>query len=239
MWFNPIFYDIFVVTSIALELIAENKSIYMIRLIYYFTFIITISFGIISCTSFSNNNNINEARENSIVVIEDVEDAKIKQKYDTTYPYSIAKYIKVISYPNRTIWDCKKISPGAFQFNSMVVKDGKLNFDLSKIIDNVTLNTEQANQLFDILQNKTCLSIEADACYEPRHLIIFYDKNDRIIEYIELCLGCVNYRISEKMAQFDMCNSKMRLLNGFFVKIGIKYFKDLKLEHQYEKELTK
>lgn len=160
-----------------------------------------------------------------------VKDTKVKKVIDSIYPFSKVAYIKIYSYPNRSIWDVKKGESGGQLFNSELIKDGTLNFDKSYIKDEIRLNKTQKEILFDVLYNKDCESDEMAACYNPRHLITFYNSKNQIFEYIEFCLECSNYQIEEKTKSFTICHSKADTLKQTFQKFGVKYYGDKNYEN--------
>lgn len=155
-----------------------------------------------------------------------VTDAKQQKKIDSTYPFSKAKYIKIYSYPNRSAWDVKRGMSGGHLFNNELIKDGKLNFDLSYIQEEVRLDKNQKELLFKILYNKDCESDAMAACYNPRHLIAFYNSKNQIYEYIEFCLECSNFQAEEKTTSFTICNSKTDTIKQTLQNFGVKYFGD-------------
>jgi hypothetical protein len=64
-------------------------------------------------------------------------------------------------------------------------------------------------------------------CYEPRHTIVFYNKKDEILGFVELCFSCVNSRVSDN---FIILKDKMLLQEKLFQEFGITYFEDTKEE---------
>ncbi len=101
----------------------------------------------------------------------------------------------------------------------------------SQIIDQITLTTAQTDNLTDILYNynyskKTNVINETEyGCYNPRHAIIFLDKTDKVLSYIEVCFECEQIKTflpKESIGHF--CDGKYELLKNFFISIGIKHF---------------
>ena len=65
------------------------------------------------------------------------------------------------------------------------------------------------------------------ACYEPRHLIICFDKNNKVYGYFELCIECGTYDSSKNMEgilNFSM--EKGVEFEVLFKEFGIKHFTD-------------
>ena len=81
------------------------------------------------------------------------------------------------------------------------------------------LNAIDVNKLTNILYNLSVkstkslngiiLSEQRYACYNPRNAILFFDENNVLREYIELCFECHRREISsEKIKLKDFCNTK-------------------------------
>jgi hypothetical protein len=121
--------------------------------------------------------------------------------------------VRLISYPSRTFWGMDKKILGS---------DGKISIDKEFIIDDLFLNKGNQSQLILILKDKE-FSEEAAACYEPRHLFVFYDDKGKILGYYEICLECGNGRGSVNLyylPNFSM--EKAEKLKGMFIEIGLK-----------------
>lgn len=108
-------------------------------------------------------------------------------------------------------------------FRKPLVDNYKLTFDSTMIKEQITLNKLQQKELLNLIVCDTCLPEEVDmACYDPRHMILFKDKKDKIIGYTEFCFTCLSSRSSENLSKFQKyCYSDM---NNLFKKFGIKYF---------------
>ena len=107
------------------------------------------------------------------------------------------------------------------------IKNGKLNY--SSIIEIKELNYEQIGKLTNVIYNTTVrkpsnyVSPGFD-CYTPRNALIFYDRNGRIFDYLEICFECMRDESqSHKVTIGTYCNQKYDLLKGLFIKFGIKY----------------
>ncbi len=65
------------------------------------------------------------------------------------------------------------------------------------------------------------------ACYEPRHLIVCFDKSNKVYGYLELCIDCGTYDSSKNMEgilNFSM--EKGAKFETLFKEFGIKHFTD-------------
>ena len=103
-------------------------------------------------------------------------------------------------------------------------KDGKV--DLDAMFEVKTLGKDIEDILLDILVNYKNISKigQVIMCYEPRNAILFVDKTDNILGYIEICFGCQKYIASEKSLQdLSFCEDKFEALRKIFMAAGIKY----------------
>jgi len=134
---------------------------------------------------------------------------------ENVYPFSHAARVEVISYPSRAIWGNTE--------DTDFIDDGKLSFDVSKIKDRVELNEEQKEKLYQFLFEEDCPFYGAVAkCYEPRHLILFYNADGKLFNYFEVCLECG--RAEGGFQYTDVCDDRMTDLKAIFKDAGIKYF---------------
>ena len=139
------------------------------------------------------------------------------------YPFNKAEKIEVISYPTRHNWDKN------FSFSGdNIVKNGKLNLDSKYFKQRKVITNEEARFFFEPLIYSKCKQIEMAACYNPRHLFLFYDKNGKIFEFFEICLECLQSKSSEKFPKVDICGKYYNIYEDNFRKIGIKYLRDEK-----------
>ena len=65
-------------------------------------------------------------------------------------------------------------------------------------------------------------------CYDPRHTIVFYNENNDIIGFVELCFSCMNSKSSNN---FTGLKDKMLYQEKLFQEFGITYFEDTKEEN--------
>jgi hypothetical protein len=92
----------------------------------------------------------------------------------------------------------------------------------------VKLNLSQIEKLTDIILNYShkgkFYAISDAKCYEPRNAILFLDKNDKVLGFIEICFGCDHLRTSDKRIDIgDYCTQKYDLIKDIFRESGIKY----------------
>ncbi len=144
-------------------------------------------------------------------------------KMEETFPFSKSEKIEIISYPCRIYWD-------TIQNNNVrdildPVVDKKLAVNTSGIKDRVTLNDDTKNKLFNYLFVDNCPDDSSVAgCFNPRHCVLFYNEQEEIIAYFEVCLDCGTYETSEGMKINDICLERVSALYKIFKQAGIKYF---------------
>lgn len=140
---------------------------------------------------------------------------KIKKEINSTFEK--VKRIEILAYEDRNQWT-KEDNPDFLKLN--YIQNGKLEINKKYLRNRISLNKEQ----IEILKNKLrkCETENwAAACYDPRHAILFYDKNDKIFGYIEMCFDCNGRRSSENFKVFSECALG---LEETFKEFGITYF---------------
>ncbi|MES2486437.1 MAG: hypothetical protein V4581_10905, partial [Bacteroidota bacterium] len=136
-----------------------------------------------------------------------------------TYPFDMASRVEVISYDFKPE-DTENI-------NNYKIVDGKLQIPSKKIIDRVVLNQKDIKELHSILYTDSCEEQSKADCYNPAHRLVFYDKKDRVFAYIELCLSCIDYRISaDVVVPCGFCSAKAESLQYLFKEVGITHFSE-------------
>lgn len=158
------------------------------------------------------------------------------------YPYSAAAKVIVVSYygggePNTDI----RIDANApvhkpsyketQHYKGLVIRHMKL--DYSTLIEIKTLNSKQLEKLSNILLNyeyagmKDYTLIGSAACFYPRNSIIFFDKNGKIFDHLDICFSCHRYDSgSGKLGVGTECAQKFDMLAKFFIEAGIRYGTD-------------
>jgi len=107
------------------------------------------------------------------------------------------------------------------------IENNQLNY--SSLIEIMQLNRKQISKLTNILYNTRVRkpSDYADPgykCYFPRNAFIFYDRNGKVFEYLEVCFECKHYQsLSNRVSVGTNCNQKYDLLKSFLIDVGIKY----------------
>lgn len=169
--------------------------------------VIAALFSLISC----------KKAEEKTIVRQEIKLPEMKE----TFPFSEAEKIELISYS----FDDYRHSSGYYQYE---IKDGKLPFDETIIKERIFLNKLQQESLFWALMTDNCPANYAVAdCYMPEHRIIFYDKNKKVIAFLEVCIQCIGSRKSENLKIARLCGKKMKELKRLFRSAGIKHFSEM------------
>ena len=121
--------------------------------------------------------------------------------------------VRLISFPSKMYWDKKEI---------MSEEDVDFEIPDDKIIDNLTLNKEQLEEIVEILKIDYKNECMEAACYEPRHMLQFY-KNAKIIAFYEICLECGGWKNSKNLDFLPpFCVQKGEELKQVFIKMKLK-----------------
>lgn len=147
------------------------------------------------------------------------------------YPYNISAKVVLATYLPKEKGVSVMGSEMQDYFRSL--KEDRNLFDKKRFKDFIYLNDNQKNELTDIIFNygyKKNLNIGMHSlCYMPNNAILFLDKDDNLLEFIEICFDCNEFRTSnEEITLGDKCMQKMNLLDDFFLKSGIKETKMLR-----------
>ena len=144
---------------------------------------------------------------------------KALPKMEETFPFSEAERIEVTSF---YFMDYRPVE------SNYKIENGKLPFDDKILKDRIILTRPQEERLFEILNTKTFIKDNTVAdCYNPEHRITFYDQDNNVIAFLEVCLQCVGSRISPDFKVVDLHKGKMKELKEYFKSIGVKQFSEM------------
>ena len=152
----------------------------------------------------------------SFVVGKDKYDCIYKKnsKVDVTkkYPFNIATKIIWVSW--------KSDEEGM----PKTIKDyTKEKITWENFSDSVSISNSNKGNLADILFNyKYAVNGAYDLsskCYIPRDAVLFLDKNGTLIDYVEMCFECTDYRLMTTKWKFDFCEGKLDLLKKYKVEL--------------------
>ncbi len=168
-----------------------------------------------------------------------VNDFSVEER-NQNYPYNKASRIVFTSFKgnhgklsgNKDKIDKKEkdvyMSGQAMREYFDMLKDDFSKYNPNYFEERFDLSEEQKNELTDLIfnfgNNAENAVMWAAACYMPRNAILFFDENDDLFEFIEICFECNRYRTStDKIDLNNNCGKKLGLLKGLFVKAGIEY----------------
>lgn len=157
------------------------------------------------------------------------------------YPYDKAAKIIFASFEDKStklkFFENNKLNKNGyisyFQGEIMKIYFDSLRKDKSKYIpelfeEKIELLEIQKNELTDLIYNfgnnhKDAI-IWGAKCYMPRNAILFFDKNNQLFEFIEICFECNQYKTSStKVDLNNNCGQKISLLKDLFEQAGIEY----------------
>lgn len=95
-------------------------------------------------------------------------------------------YIDTFKFTNDSI----SIHKSCYAQSIFICSDCLINWDTTKTTHAIKLNKEDFQHFFSITLNKLPGDKYTMACYEPRHGVEFYNKNNEVISYLELCFEC-------------------------------------------------
>lgn len=163
------------------------------------------------------------------------------EKRNQNYPYNKSTKIVFASFEDNSrklkLFENTKLNKNGINSfmdgEVMKIYVDSLKKDLSKynpdlFEEKVELSENQKNELTDLIYNfgnnhKNAV-MWAASCYMPRNAILFFDENDKLFEFVEICFECNNYRTnSKKMELNNNCGEKLYLFREQFLKAGIKY----------------
>lgn len=156
------------------------------------------------------------------------------EKRLSKYPFALATKIKIISFNLYDDGLLHLIPPTPINEPAPIIKTTTIELptimntsDLVGINQAKTLNISKINKLTDILYN-TCSKYnithtEGYGCYNPRNAIVFFDNEDKVFAYLEICFECNgNQPRPYKLTEFDeFCSYTYTELEKFFKQNGI------------------
>ncbi|CAN5306595.1 hypothetical protein BH10BAC4_BH10BAC4_04360 [soil metagenome] len=137
------------------------------------------------------------------------------------FPFNTTAKVIIISF-KRTKEEITKEIPRAIP-----ITYGKL--DPAGVYESKVLSDSRIRDLYDTLINfnyapKFSGDRKMTLCWEPRNAIVFYDRNETIVGYVEFCFQCRKHSVMpESLKLGDFCDKKYDLLKDFFKRSGIQY----------------
>ena len=149
------------------------------------------------------------------------------------YPFNTTSKIVIVSFDKQI----KKIDSSDWRFGKSAYKDyvGDVKYELpilndticlSKLIQSKILSNNLVDSLTDILYNTcyrwTITETNKAMCYLPHNAILFFDKKDKVIDYIEICFDCHQFKYSnKKIERFEQCDISVLDLKKYFRQMGL------------------
>lgn len=143
-----------------------------------------------------------------------------------SFPYNKTEIIKLVSftynYPKANESDTAEMKIQAYEPETPRT-NGQI--DMTKMFEVKTLDAQGEETLMKILMNYDHQDTnEVVFCYEPRNGIVFMDKDQRIIGYIEMCFECLKFK--SEPSTITICTlfpDEFKMLKRFFREAGIMY----------------
>ncbi|MVO08216.1 hypothetical protein GOQ30_03435 [Flavobacterium sp. TP390] len=140
------------------------------------------------------------------------------------------KKIEIYAFLELTKWEGEK--------RYMIYNKGKvvaISFPEKYLRNKIILNKKQIKKLKNSLVSTDDYIDERADCYFPRHTIVFYNKEDKILGYIELCFGCFNSYATKNLTFLE---DSMLFQQNLFEEFGITYLTDTKEEEENYSKLA-
>jgi len=164
------------------------------------------------------------------------DDCKFSNRYSLQqrlkqYPFTQATKILVVSYAGSD--DNSPLNPSHLDeqhLKGLVIIKNRL--DYSTLLEIRTANDSLIRRLTNIIYNydyKVTINDKnvaepGHSCYNPHNAFIFLDRQGNVIDYLEVCFECENYKsMHDKIFIGDDCNQKYEMLRKCFVDLGIKH----------------
>lgn len=179
-----------------------------------------------------------------------------QKKYSTNeimnnYPFNKATKVKIISYNTDFMGDMPIPLPPMKGMDSVEIKrlieNQKRPIQLKDIIgkENLegiekmkTLNYTEFFELSKLLYN-TCGKYTTNVrrisnCFFPRNAVLFYDENDKVFDFLEVCFQCdgVEFYSEKSIAINNMCDNFYSKIEEYFNNKGLatQYFEETEEE---------
>ncbi|WP_445432837.1 hypothetical protein [Chryseobacterium indoltheticum] len=154
------------------------------------------------------------------------------------FPFNKTSKVKLISYnldfKKEPIYTPPSPNESTSTKNENLRKSPRKLFEilsdknLTRAYQQKSLNLSEIQELTNIIFNEcdkySTGIINSAGCYFPRNTILFYDEEDNIFAYFEICFQCNGFESEPKeLFKEDMrCESIYEKLENFFNKTGIK-----------------
>lgn len=155
-----------------------------------------------SATTNEKNNHLPEEKNISKCTFS----SKIPQTLQNTFPFNKSTRVEAIHFKLDNNFD-------SYDSFAKIVNNQLI---LRNIVRRVDLNPSQIKKLFQVLYQYQGDDAEAAKCYDPEHILVFYE-GQKAIAFLEICFSCHNTH--QKNTDFQgFCNEKWSMLYDFFEK---------------------
>lgn len=131
--------------------------------------------------------------------------APVIEQRDTSgiNPFVSATKVELVYYKsNRMKWN-----------DSNILEKGYLIIPPDRIAKRILLNSHQvADWQYSLYEMHLCEEFMVAGCYEPRHLLVFYDKGERLLGAIEICISCAGGWVSPGLRKVVFCPERTGIL---------------------------
>jgi hypothetical protein len=145
------------------------------------------------------------------------------------YPYSKAAKVLAVSYAG------SEVSAPSYKGDitgrkalGLVIHQHQL--DYSTLIEFKVMNSAAINRLTEIIYNADYkvqlkdFATVGHSCYEPHNAFIFLNKDGKVIDFLEICFECKQYRsMHDKLMVGEYCTQKFDMLKKCFIDQGVNY----------------
>ncbi|GGD23443.1 hypothetical protein GCM10011343_12040 [Flavobacterium orientale] len=149
--------------------------------------------------------------------------------------FNQTKKIEILAFYDRYKWE-REDKPSYMYQKVSYIKNNKIEIREKYLRNIITLNKEQIYKLKTRFENCESEFSEIIMCYMPRHIIVFYNEDDEIIGYIEICFDCNRAYSSKNLEFLAECTLRQKKL---FKEFGITYFDDTEEEKEEFKRKRK
>lgn len=170
---------------------------------------------------------------------------KTVEERNKVFPFNKAKRVVLIAFLGQFDGLLKKDDARDFNEANGIIKTQKIRLDslegAYKVKEEVVLDLKGINELSNILVNYKLMKIphgdiavSMTNCYIPRNAILFFDENNEVFCYYEICFECSRSVMNPDPADLDRysdieeCHGRLDIIKDFFSKNGIKYGVDMR-----------
>ncbi|MET3028555.1 hypothetical protein ABXT06_17890 [Flavobacterium sp. UW10123] len=200
--------------------------------------IFLVSF-IVNAQNKSQNNKLSESKVN--LKKENITTFNLSKRINL-YPFNKSSQIKIISYNlnlnnENVVTSLITDTINKKHETNITNLEYKTPFELprknldSLSLENVaqikTLTFPQIEKLSDILYN-TCSKLNISCseitrgCYLPRNAILFFDENNKVFDYLEICFECKTKETFGEIENLDLSDNMYKHLEKYFNALGVK-----------------